>query len=95
MKVKVEQRHIDNGMEFDACKCPIALALREMFPETEIYVCGKDNPTTIRIERIIYEIPDKAIEFITDFDLAGSARVEPFEFELEDCNPISFAVNYS
>ena len=93
MKVTVTQEHIDNGWAMDACKCPIALALKEMFPETKIYVCGRDNPTTIRIDRIIYEIPDKAIEFITDFDLSG--HVEPFEFELEDCNPVSFAVEYS
>ena len=75
MKIKVTQEHIHNGTPGDSECCPIALAVKEIFPNNHISVC-KDcvaiDDDACNTEAISW--------FIDDFD--RFLDVEPFEFEL-------------
>lgn len=88
MKVKITQKHIDEGKRHHPCKCPIALALDELLvppggPTRYIYVgdesawVGRDEKTCHR-----FRLPLEARQFIRAFDERGSKIVSPCEMDL-------------
>lgn len=79
MKVQVTQEDIDAGIRKECMKCPVALAVKRMFPDhhvkvgiTRIYL-KKDGITSS------YRLPQKIAVKIARFD-DGAAMV-PMEFE--------------
>lgn len=77
VRVNVTKAHIRDGVQSDACNCPIALALKDalfteyaVVVEDGITVNGKVNFSTDRKDR----------KFIRDFD--SGKPVKPYWFEL-------------
>lgn len=79
MKVKVTQKHIDNG-DHRVGSCPIALAMKGMGikkPYVGFYCLRDDNGQSIS-----YYYPRSVKRFIHNFDHRIS--VEPFTFILKE-----------
>lgn len=89
MIINVTQEHIDRGYKANCTFCPIALAVR---PYGEISMLRVDNSSiwiydySQQYSRFkLATLPDKAIEFITDFDTKdhyGSEFAKPFSFHI-------------
>ena len=73
--INVTQEHINSGIKSDCMLCPIALAVRTLFPIVEVDDC------CIEIGDVQYYSPDSVAKFIDDFD--NGKLVKPFSFELE------------
>jgi len=76
MLIKVTQEHIKNGKCFSGEYCPVALALKDLFPKTFVsvgYSSLKVGTTVVMISS--QDVRDK----ILDFDLGEGMK--PFEFE--------------
>ena len=95
MKIEVTQEHIDDAHP-NYCECPIALAIKEMLPDSKIKVMpdGFVSLTTDNESFDITMCPSEAKEFITQYDIWAThvsnnhtdPRVvcpEPISFELE------------
>lgn len=97
MKIKVEQRHIDNGVKLDCKRCAVALAVSDTFPGWDVYA----NVDEIFLERIVrvvdesdefqrvdheartFNTPHEVADFIRKFDEPiQQVGLKPFEFEL-------------
>lgn len=78
LRVDVSQYCIDNGQPKEADSCPIALAVRKMYPDVNISVDG-----WLYIDEYSYR-SDAAEEFVVRFD--GGEEVEPqtIVFELHE-----------
>lgn len=88
LTLRVEQRHIDQGIPWSSLSCPIALALKEQEPGhcwritcSTIYrwVWGNDThspgPGTIA-----FPLPEEARRFV--YDLSTLRAVQPFQCEI-------------
>ena len=78
MKITVTQDHINKGYRFNTDRCPIALAVREKFPNATVSVTNQD----IHVKKWFlrrYNLPKEAIHFVYDFD--NRLSVQPIEFE--------------
>ena len=92
MKVTVTQEDIDRGYRGNSKRCPIALAMKRLFPEKDVSVgparatiCDPYTPERVdpyESTRTRLFLPEEAVEFIADFDCKG--LVEPFTFEIQD-----------
>lgn len=76
MKIIVTQEHIDAGKR-DVTHCPIALAVRELFPRTKVSVHGdwvdiRPGPQ--------FTLSDAANDFVSKFD--NGFPVAPQELEI-------------
>ena len=78
---KVAQAHIDLGLKMSCEKCPIALALLDLFPKATRIIVGV-LWITVDIDggRIRSDTTRDAEEFIRKFD--GGCKVQPSEFAL-------------
>lgn len=68
----VESKHIENALP-GATNCPLALALREMFPEAAFVLVGimdasLSNTSMEESERVELKLLDSARKFVHDFD---------------------------
>ena len=82
--IEVTQKHIDNGVPGDECKCAIALALQDEYKTTETSVEVEDQPL-LYVDGIPLEIAgddmmDDIDFFIRDFDHRD--KVEPFTIKV-------------
>jgi hypothetical protein len=83
--VSVTAGHIAKGQRDSCRRCPVALAINETFPDTELvavdsaYVTMGRGP--LRGGWIELELPDAATRFIEAFDCHDP--VEPFTFDLD------------
>ncbi len=83
MKIEVTADDIANGKPGFSCECPIALALRRLFPDAgHIEVEMAD----VHIDYDMVELPDEARDFIEHFD--AEDEVSPFSFEIEGLEDI-------
>lgn len=84
-RIKVEQKHIDQGKACDSSSCPIALALADKFTKGEPSIYRDIVVTTITDEGIFMtesmKTPTTALQRLVKYDLQGV--MEPFEFMLE------------
>ena len=85
--IKVTQEHINKGKRKDYSSCPIALAVKDVFPNDVIEV-GQFDLTFENCDYesgngkyLGYELPNIACNFVEDFD--AGRNVKPFDFELE------------
>lgn len=76
IKIKVTKEHIEKGQRVSPYCCPIALSIREQFPNKRIVVTRAYTLIGARD----FKNPSEAQEFIDDFDHRNA--VSPFEFEL-------------
>jgi hypothetical protein len=81
--INVTAEHIRTGKAGDNCFCPIALALRDTFPDVETihvhFATAYITTSGISSEVIL---PQEANDFIEAFDF-GNNRAEPFSFTLD------------
>lgn len=76
--IKVEQRHIDNGVKCNSLECPIARACTE----TLGYVCSVGTVKVWDVSRDKdYDMPLTAVNARLDFD--KGLGMKPFEFNLD------------
>ena len=76
MKIKVTQQHIDAGIKKKCLYCPVALAIKDVFPTEYVNV----SDLYVRIGDNVYDLFPIVTRFILDFDYGYP--VSPFEFEL-------------
>jgi hypothetical protein len=76
MIIKVTALHIKNGAIGEPCNCPVALAVKDLFPNKFVGVTQE----TVLIEDIYYKVPDFVAAFIDWFD--AGREVIPIEFDL-------------
>jgi len=76
VKVNVTQDHIDNGIDHICILCPIALAIKDLFPNNIVTVSN-----AVQIDFCKYALPLKALRFINQFDRGES--VKPFSFKIK------------
>lgn len=77
MEIKVTLEHICHGQHHKGDACPVALALREAFPNKKVWV---DPLYTIEIGEDVYVAPEEVRQFVERFD--DGEEVEPFAFNL-------------
>lgn len=75
-KIRVTEDDILRGKKDDCRACPVALALRRLFPTAEVY----NNEVAVQ-EREWRDLPDKVMLFIEEFD--GGRPVLPFTFTID------------
>jgi hypothetical protein len=83
--INVTAEHIAKG-EHDSCRfCPVALAMKEAFPDAELVAVDSAHVTMGGGPRrggwIELDLPDAATRFIEAFDVGDP--VQPFTFELD------------
>ena len=89
--VRVKQRHINKGLRQCGNACPIALALRDIFPEAGVDVGNTSlevnaefrDPSTGATDYRLHErkMPPIARRFVHEYD--HGYQVSPFAFEIE------------
>jgi hypothetical protein len=77
-RVTLSENNILNGNRSEGASCPIALAVREMFPQCDVDVQNK-IAITCGVHQVEYALPDSAVQFIDDFD--AGREVAPITFE--------------
>lgn len=84
LALSVTQDDIDRGYRCDCSSCPIALAMRRLYPNYSvkaklgyILIIEKDDVL------IQYKVPIEAVAFMEDFDDYGPTAVSPRKFEME------------
>ena len=76
IRFTVTQKHIDNGIPLTEKMCPVALALKDKFPQSYISVLSQ----SILLNDILYETSYKLMEFIWNVD--QSHVVQPSTFQI-------------
>lgn len=76
--INVTAEDIAAGEQRECDFCPIALALRDAFPDARVISV---SPDSVDLDGIEIDLPDIAVEFIHAFD--GGEGGEPFSFELD------------
>ncbi len=84
MIIKVEQQDIDSGIKGDSDFCPVALAVKRLYPKHPVdvggsFICWLGTHTSFSYTRCM-ELPEKAQQFILDFD--HGKKVKPLTFEI-------------
>ena len=89
--INLNQYHIDKGERYDSINCPIALAVKDVFPDATVYVFKHGVIYVDKGGLLIYDSNDynKLGDFIRDFD--NGMLVEPLEFKLVIYAPTVFA----
>lgn len=75
--VQVTQTNISEGARKDACKCPVALAIREQCPGTRVAIAHN----IAFIDGVVHRLSEVVILFVENFD-RGHKNLAPFEFDL-------------
>lgn len=76
MKITVTQKDIAKGKRYDCGYCPTALAIQRASKNEDVAVMGM----RCEIDGELFDLPEKAILFIHNFDLGKP--VKPFSFEI-------------
>jgi hypothetical protein len=84
--VNVTAEHIRDGIAADALQCPVAFALKSIFPYAERVTVGA-NLLMVKHYRSMFQtfyvMPQSVHDFILAFDGLTPGTVEPFSFQLE------------
>lgn len=85
LEVSVYQHHISSGTKCSQQLCPIALAIKEQYPEAHDIKIDGEYARIVWEEAFFthyYYLPEKARDFVGDFD-CGGLTVKPFFFTLD------------
>jgi hypothetical protein len=83
--INVTARHIAKGKRRDCERCPVALAIRDAFPDL---IYARVGPVNIALQRnageylTYFAFPPEVLDFTRHFDFARR-KPEPFTFELD------------
>jgi len=83
MKIKVTQRHIDEGRPYAAAACALALAVQEAVPMATALTVGTGSGGFSfegRYNR--FALPSEAQNFLSTFE-QDKTKAKPFSFEIE------------
>jgi hypothetical protein len=84
IRVRVTREHLLAGRRSSRFRCPIALAIGEMFPGVPVVV----QLDVIRIGRVTYPTPRRAAQAMGYYDSSRSkADVKPIDFTLKGNGP--------
>lgn len=88
LTVNVTQEMIDNGVQDNCEKCPVALALNTAMTEADYEYAHLEviDPEFFYLwgrEEHCIGLPGEASEFINDFDYDGRESVKPISFEVQ------------
>lgn len=78
VRIDVTQDDIDHGEPLAPCECPVALALRRIFPGAAVAVIVGE----MAVDGWLINPPAAVNAFIEDFDHQGQDIPGPFSFEL-------------
>lgn len=84
MKIKVEKKHIDNGIEKDSHCCMIADAIKEKCPNAQYILVDLQSirfSDAKKKQRYTYLTPPLAQHNLLKFDM-GDKSIKPFVFSL-------------
>ena len=83
MKIKVTQKHINQGLRRSYRQCPVALAICDAYPGEPIVLVDSDYAKIHEDykDSACYDLPYEAVAFINNVD--EGHLVEPFTFTLE------------
>ena len=82
MTITVTQDHIDIGTPCKAARCPVALALRDVFLDVHTISVSNEEATLTGLDGVrTIALPDAVRDFISDFDVDRTGR--PFQFDCE------------
>lgn len=93
MLVKVTKEHMKNGSPKNCDYCPIALALRDAYPGSEVNV----DDYTIDIDASTFITPGNLASFIYAYDQHNDCATfehEPFEFKVSDLECYDYSNAY-
>jgi hypothetical protein len=79
--ITVTAQHIAQGARSNCWRCPIALAVREAFPDTAIAVSDFYIQMTLDGQQRIIRTPRETALFIRAFDTG--VPIEPFSFTVD------------
>lgn len=79
---KVTQEDIEQGIQEDECRCPVALCLRRTLDLAPTEICVADAWVEVRGKK---HIAPREVELFIDLFDRGE-QVFPFSFELDDDN---------
>ena len=82
--VNVTEDHILNGDPEDGCRCPLALAIKDVLPASEPFVIGGFYPKAeleVWGHKAEASLPIIAVHFMNYYD--SCKWVNPFSFELD------------
>lgn len=84
--IEVTQDDINNGIPNSEHSCPVAIALKRVFPDRRVSVNEDslmlyEEINEVCVRRIIKGTPSEVQAFILDFD--DDVAVEPFSFEVD------------
>lgn len=79
MKVEVTQADIDAGIRKECMKCPVALAVKRLYPDREVKVGITRLYLKLHGIASCYRIPKEIAVKIARFD--DGAKMVPMEFE--------------
>ena len=83
IELKVTAEHIANGESFSIYRCPIALALRELFPESWLCSAHDRELRVVSVAEIRSWLPPmNALQFMASFDFGRA--VKPITIMLDD-----------
>jgi hypothetical protein len=77
MNIQVTEDDIEQGVPFDPCRCPVALAIKRATRRRHIIV----GESALEIGRLRYHTPHELRRFIEGFDLGRT--VSPFSFDIK------------
>lgn len=77
--MEIKQKHIDNGIFANTMFNPVALAIKEIFPNNKIYVDWRNYEIEGKTE--LRKLPEIVHLFMKSF--YEHKQVYPFSFELE------------
>ena len=82
-EIRVEERHIEQGSRWNPMFCPVALSLKEAYPDYKSFELKKGMIRVHVDDCIIMQmkIPKKIRRFIRGYDREGEAY--PFTFFLD------------
>lgn len=85
MKIKITKYHIAAGIREACSLCPIALAVKEMFPDSYVYVSDRiavfpKHPSEWKMKK--WSGTQKMLQFIENFD--NGLPVKPTTFTVKE-----------
>lgn len=80
IKVRVTRKHIKGGVQKNCARCPIALALRDVFPEGSVSVSKVDGT----VGETHFSLSARAQKFIAAFDSGRKVKPATFIFKIDD-----------
>ena len=81
MIVNVTEKHIADGVRLDCLRCPVALAMRDAFPQSKLTI----DAWSLLVDNDRRETSKQIRMFMKDFDFRRNPQ--PFSFDFDALKP--------